>query len=90
MTIPLAPILGLMAPLGPAINSLMAGDINAALINAKWHLLGINAAGEFSGAQLIKGVTPIVAGLLIHKFVGGPPLNLNAMLGRAKVPFIRI
>jgi len=32
----------------------------------------------------------LLAGLLIHKFVGGAPLNLNKTLARAKIPLIRI
>ena len=36
------------------------------------------------------GVGSLIAGALVHKFVGGAPLNVNRMLGQAGVPVIRI
>jgi hypothetical protein len=35
------------------------------------------------------GLGPIVAGLLLHKFVGGS-LGVNRALGRANIPLLRI
>jgi hypothetical protein len=35
------------------------------------------------------GLGPIVAGLLVHKFVGGS-LGVNRALGRAKLPLLRL
>lgn len=91
MTIPIAPILGFVgAPaIRGAIDSILKGDFDQAILNAR-HLIGITYEGSFDPKYLFDNLTPIVAGLLIHKFVGGPPLNFNRMLGRAKVPFLRI
>lgn len=98
MTIPLAPMIGLVAGIaGPpigysvgAIDYLVKGDVSHAIGCWKLNFLGLDDAGNFRFDALSRGLLPLVAGLLVHKFVGGPPLNLNRILGRAKVPFIRI
>jgi len=52
---------------------------------------GYNAIeGQFQWGMLKRGLLPLVIGCLVHKFVGGPPLNLNRTLAAANVPFIRI
>lgn len=91
MTIPLAPVLGLVAGLAGPAQDLMKGDYNRAAINALYNYTGYNMEAKVFNAQgLINGLMPLVMGLLVHKFVGGKPLGLNAVLARAKVPFIRI
>lgn len=91
MTIPLAPIIGLIA--SPAINKsitgVLAGDLQAPM---RWlpNLVGVWADGSFHMDTLMANMTPIAAGLLVHKFIGGWPLNLNRTLGAARVPFLRI
>lgn len=91
MTIPLAPILGLAAGLSTSIEAATAGDYPRAINNAVSSYTGINTTtGQFELPLLLRGILPLTIGLLVHKFIGGPPLNFNAMLGRAKVPFIRI
>lgn len=45
---------------------------------------------KFRPGLLKQGLGSLIIGALIHKFVGGAPLNVNRMLARAKVPFIRI
>lgn len=90
MTIPLAPIVGLLAGMKTAIPPLMAGDLDKAIGEVTYSYVGIDGAGRFSWAGLQRGLVPLIIGLLVHKFVGGPPLNLNRVLARAKVPFIRI
>lgn len=95
MTIPLAPVIGLVPLVAPAIQNIIAGapliDVADALC---WHGLGIRdvPAGtpSFDMGKCLTNFTPLIAGLLIHKFVGGAPLNLNRILARANVPFIRI
>ena len=91
MTIPLAPVIGLVAGLGPTIKEAMAGNVDAAIHEAAWAYTGYDTYDStFRLERLQYGLTPLVIGLLVHKFVGGAPLNFNRMLGRAKVPFIRI
>jgi len=90
LTIPLAPIAGVLGSpaVGAAINGAMAGNFGAVAYEAG-RFVGINA-GKFDLGLLLTNVTPIVAGLLVHKFVGGAPLNLNRTLASAGVPIIRI
>ncbi len=45
---------------------------------------------KFRPDLLKQGLGSLIIGALIHKFVGGAPLNINRMLAAAKVPFIRI
>jgi len=89
-TLPIAPIAGILAApaVGAAIKAAMAGDVDGVLYEAK-KLVGFTG-DQFDAFALGSNVLPIVSGLLIHKFVGGAPLNLNRMLASAGVPFIRI
>jgi len=100
MTIPLAPLAGLAAGLGSGsswsggasvISRLMEGNIADAAKIACYHYTGVDPyTGQFSIDGLKTGVLPLVAGALVHKFVGGSPLNINRMLAAARVPFVRI
>lgn len=99
MTIPLAPTIGLLAGLiGPAedhsegpLAMIQQGRLEEAFRQVAKSYTGIDVKdGSFKISRLSRGVAPLAAGLLVHKFVGGAPLNANAMLARAKVPFIRI
>ena len=91
MTIPLAPIIGLAAGMAKPAQKLMAGDIEGAIEELSWNYLGYSPARkQFDITALVNGTLPLVVGLLVHKFVGGAPLNFNKILAAAKVPFIRI
>lgn len=92
MTIPIAPIIGLGVGLAePLSNAIFKGEWDTSLNHLGAIYTGYNAmAGEFQPDMLKKGLFPLILGALVHKFVGGPPLNVNRMLARAKVPFIRI
>jgi len=90
MTIPLAPIAGMIPMVSGAATAAMQGDWEMALKHLQWKTIGIDSQGKFHADQMVQNMIPLVAGLLVHKFVGGPPLNLNRMLARARVPFIRI
>ena len=91
MTIPIAPIVGLAVGIMPAVDYVMHGNWESAI-----EVLGARYTGysmqqkNFNAMRLIDGIIPLVAGLLVHKFVGGAPLNLNRTLAKAGVPFIRI
>lgn len=89
-TLPLAPIVGLMAGVGPAIQPLIDGNIEGAVNVLKWNYLGLGHDGRFSLEGIKNGLVPLIVGMLIHKFVGGAPLNLNRTLAAANVPIIRI
>lgn len=93
MTIPIAAVGGgLAGAIEPIINvGIKQGDWLGA---ARWtiaHYTGYDMIdGVFRPEELAKGLAPAVLGLLVHKFVGGAPLNLNKTLANARVPFIRI
>lgn len=90
-TIPLAPIIGIVAApsVRQTVDDLMKGDFNTAMAHAG-HIVGIQTDGKFNAQLLISNIGPMVIGGLVHKLVGGAPLNLNRMLASANVPVIRI
>lgn len=90
-TIPLAPVLGLAAGLAKPAQFLMNGEVEYAIIEATRNYTGYDMqTGQFWAPNMMKGLFPLAIGLLIHKFVGGAPLNANRMLAAANVPIIRI
>lgn len=97
MTIPLAPVLGLAAGLassrtGPSpIKYLMDGNYEYAIAAAAQNYLGYDPIkGKFDVNYLQAGLIPLILGGVIHKYVGGSPLNVNRVLAAAGVPLIRI
>ena len=97
MTIPLAPIGGLIAGVAIPAQQAIAGNVwgsGGAIDHLVYNYTGF--ANNFSGAPefriegLKHGLLPLIGGMLIHKFVGGRPLNVNAMLAKAGVPYIRV
>jgi len=91
MTIPLAPVLGLFAGLANPIQLGMAGQLDLAITDATFNYTGFNRnTGQFDIGGLARGMGPLILGLMVHKFVGGPPLNANKMLAAARVPVLRI
>lgn len=89
-TLPLAPIVGITVAVAPAVREAMVGNFEGAAKQLRNTILGIDDQGTFHIDWMMQGLGPIVAGLLVHKFVGGSPLNLNRMLASANVPLIRI
>ena len=89
-TIPIAPIVGLAAGLAGPLKDVIDGNIEFAVNKLKYSYLGLDTSNNFSLDGLMSGLVPLVAGGLVHKFVGGAPLNLNRMLAAANVPIIRI
>lgn len=92
MTIPLAPVLPLAVPLIQAGAELMANPENATQIlnGLSIRFTGYDAIGRSWNIRNADALIGMGIGLLVHKFVGGAPLNFNRMLASAKVPFIRI
>lgn len=97
MTIPIAPLAGLAAGLLPPVME----AANDGFRHPEWMLDRITSAYTgitgtstgnvgFSLQAMGNGLLPLAVGVLVHKFVGGRPLNVNAALSRANVPFIRI
>lgn len=91
MTIPLAVVGGVAAGVAEPIKLAMAGDVETAARVLCRNYTGYDYAEKMWHIERLKtGLLPLVAGLLVHKFVGGRPLNANAALARAGIPFIRI
>ena len=91
MTIPLAPIAGLAAGLAVPIDYALSGDYKGAMNILSENYTGYNFyQGMWEPEKLKRGLLPLIIGALVHKFVGGSPLNVNKMLAAAKVPFVRI
>ena len=90
-TIPLAPIAGIIA--APAVRAgveaVLAGNWKGAMDEAG-KFVGWGPDGKFDAFALGSNIGPIILGIIVHKFVGGPPLNVNRMLAAANVPVIRI
>lgn len=89
-TIPIAPIAGILAApaIQAGIKAAVAGDVDGVIYEAG-KFVGF-ANGKFDAFALGSNILPIIIGILVHKFVGGPPLNVNRMLASANVPVIRI
>lgn len=45
--------------------------------------------GDFQAGRMMEGTVPLLIGTVVHKVVGGM-LGVNRILGRAKIPFLRI
>jgi len=88
MTIPIAPIVGILA--APAISSaiphVIAGNWQQAINDLKG-LVGIDYQGQVDISLLGRNLLPIIAGIAVHKFLGKA---INPTLGRAGVPILRL
>lgn len=89
MTIPIAPIAGILgAPgVGYAINAIIAGNVTEALNNVK-SLVGVGSNGQFDMQLLKINMSPVIAGALVHW--GASKIGINRTLAAAKIPLIRI
>jgi len=91
MTIPLAVVGGLAAGLAEPAQKALEGDFQYALSLLSRNYTGFRpGTGTWEPRYMQNGLLPLVAGLLVHKFVGGSPLNLNRALAASGIPFIRI
>ena len=91
ITIPLAPIIGIAAGVAEPLGYIIGGNVSTGMEYLKRNYLGLTGPNnEFKIENLMHGLFPLVMGALIHKYVGGAPLNLNRMLASANVPFVRI
>lgn len=91
-TIPLAPVAAIVATVAKPAQLAIDGDYEAAAAELGSRVVGYNfQSGELDLMYAAKNCwLPLLLGGLIHKFIGGPPLNVNRMLAAANVPVIRI
>jgi len=88
-TIPLAVVAGFVPLATFAYEGYMVGGFSNAGARVAQRLTGIDSTARvFIGAELVKGWTPILAGILMHKLAN--KLGINAALGRAGVPLLRL
>ena len=94
LNLPLALIGGLSAGIVPAIMKAVNGDLLGAADELAFNYAGVaGVAGgnpHFNIEGFKKGLLPLIVGALVHKFVGGAPLNINRTLASSGIPFIRI
>jgi len=90
-TIPIAPLMGLVAGIAEPVQYAVKGEFGNAIQIGVINYTGYDmATKKFYFDRLQNGLLPLVAGMLVHKFVGGKPLGLNQMLAQAGVPYVRI
>lgn len=89
MTIPIAPIAGILgaSAVQSAINNIKLGHWEAIPGNMAT-LIGVDSEGKFYLPALIQNMTPIVAGMVVHKLAN--KVGINRALASAKVPFLRV
>jgi hypothetical protein len=96
-TLPLgliAPTIGLVLRRNPSGSSLLervtSGDWKGLGYDLQ-EMVGIEGtSGKFRLDYLFNTIAPFIAGGLVHKFVGGAPLNINRKLANAGIPILRI
>lgn len=89
-TIPLAPLAGLAVGVMPSIKYLLNGDYENAGTALVWRYTPYNPwQKKLDIGGLKHGLVPLIAGAMVHKFVGGS-LGINKALARSGIPFIRI
>lgn len=98
MTIPLAVVAPLAGGVlgntvygtGSPLDAAMEGNFGAAANRLSINFLGYNFDDGSFNITHARALGALAIGLLVHKFVGGSPLNLNRILASHKIPFIRI
>lgn len=91
LTIPVALVAGVAAGMADPIRKIMEGDVPGGISWMVSNYTGINTeTGGFSINALSRGLVPLLMGAIVHKYVGGAPLNVNRALAAAGVPILRI
>ena len=90
MTIPLAPLAGLGVGIAGPVSQLLSGHYEEAAKSFGYRYTPFNPyTGKLDFTGMSKGLLPLVAGLAVHKFVGGK-MGFNRMLAQAGVPLLRL
>ncbi len=94
-TLPVAPIAGAVgtfatqAPSGRSlISDISSGNYSGLLYDAKEIFTGVDNTGRIRADWLLKTYAPLAVGLGVH--IVASKLGLNRLLGRAKVPVLRV
>lgn len=87
--IPLAVIAGFGPLVSDVLHGYQTGGIKSASNDLLANVTGYDArAGKWDFGLLLKGMGPVFAGLLVHKFAG--KLGVNRAIARAGIPWFRI
>ena len=90
VTLPMATLLGIGAPILMEKDNMLAGNWNTVATNLAWKFTGFNfSTGQWDPKGLMYGAVPAVAGVMISKFIGGN-LGVNRKLASAGVPLLRL
>ena len=91
-TIPLAPVAAIIAVVAKPAQLAIDGNYEGAAAELGARVVGYNfQSSEMDLMYAAKNCwLPLLLGGLVHKFIGGSPLNVNRMLADANVPVIRI
>jgi len=90
-TIPVAVVVGGFPLIASVIRGWRNETFRGAGKEALFALTGVDIDNtpHFQPGFMVNGTIPLVAGVLIHKFIGGS-MGVNRALGRAHVPLLRI
>lgn len=70
------------------IDAILGGKIDDIMYEIREKLAGVDLNGKFQPHWLVETYTPLIVGLLVSKYVGGWPLNINQKM--KDIPFIKI
>ena len=88
--VPLAVIGGFVPILFNTYNGYKENGVDGATQNLVAFTTGYSRwEGKFKAEYLIKGMAPVVIGMMVHKLVGGK-LGLNRAIARAGIPYLSI
>lgn len=89
-TIPIGLLAGVFPGVWDGVRAIQTGDAGLAGTVILRDYTGIDLQTQrFDGFFLWRGLYPLIAGMMVHRFVGGS-LGVNRSLAAAGVPFIRI
>lgn len=89
-TIPMAVIGGFAPIMVKGLKGYQSGGATGLLQEVTAYSTGYHIAlKQWQPKLLIEGMTPVIVGGLVHKFIGGK-LGINRMLANAGVPVLRL
>ena len=88
-TVPIAVVAGFGPMLSDVLHGYQTGGIKSASNDLLANVTGYDArAGKWDFQLLAKGMGPVLAGFVVHKFAG--KLGINRAMAKAGIPWVRI
>lgn len=90
MTIPLAPVAGIIAmpAIRNAVGELTVNHNAGNAVAAIGGIAGLDMQGQWHWETLVANFTPLIAGVATHKIAS--MLGVNRMLAKSKLPLLRV